>query len=539
MNTGRRIFIGALALIAFLAAFLTEEHYRGKWALEGWVREMEAKGEKFGIEDLIVPPPAAEDNSFFDLLQANSQLRAIPQVTSMMPPDRRLVLPGKFVLTSTLTEWEGSQFVSGRSKTISVNWKSFAEEVQKIAEPLSEVREALKKPAFDANLNYRLGLNMLLPHLAGIKGIAVTQSAATLNELHANHLEAALEDLEALIALSRCLKDERLVISQLVRNSISTIAFGTTWQALHTPGWSDSQLARLQAAWRPLDFVGDVGRSVEMERAQFLLTFERSRQSEKEVSAMLATYGSGFNPGTAAAAPLSSPVEVMDYAIENFPDLCRKVIYIPAWQFAWARHDELNYLKRMQALIESARRAGAEKSRLAITTKLGQDEEVIFDTSAVQEKVEKERTKMNFYDRMRFLFSPMAETSLSRSVDRALQCATQRELIVAAIAVKRYELHHGEPPPNLAALVPEILLELPRDFMNGQRLHYRLSADGSFLLYSVGTDGRDDGGDPNPPPTVRTVTHRLWDGRDIVWPKPATLEEIAAAESKFSRKQVK
>jgi len=108
---------------------------------------------------------------------------------------------------------------------------------------------------------------------------------------------------------------------------------------------------------------------------------------------------------------------------------------------------------------------------------------------------------------------------------------------VAAIALRRYELHHGKPATSLAALVPEILSELPRDFMDGQPLRYRLTSNGDFVLYSVGTDGRDDGGDPNPLPALSGAIHKLWNGRDIVWPKPATPEEIAAAEAKVSRKQ--
>jgi hypothetical protein len=534
MNTGRRIFVGAVALMGFMVGFLAEEHFRGEWELESWKAQMAAKGEKFTIEGLLMPPPATEDNSFFDLLQAGSQLGANSQVPLMMPPGMHLVMPGKFILATTLTEWKGSQFAGGRNKTTKVTWKFFADELQKIAEPLIEVREALKKPAFDANLDYRMGFNLLVPHLAAMKGIALPLSAATVNELHANNLEAALVDLEALIALSRCLSGERLVISQLVRYAIFAIAFNTTVQALYTPGWNDSQLARLQAAWRPLDFVGDVGRSLEMERAMGILTFERSRRLAKEVSDMLATYGSGFNAGTGTAPTLSSPGDMIVYVIENFSDLCRKAIYIPVWQFAWARHDELNYLKVMQDLIEASRRAAAEKSRPAITNKTARDKELSLETSTEREK---EKIKVNFYDRMRFLFSPMAGSSLSGSVEHALRCAIQRELIVAVIALKRYELHHGKPAPSLVALVPEILPELPRDFMNGQPLLYRLTPDGAFVLYSVGTDGRDDGGDPNPLPALSGAIHKLWNGRDIVWPNPATPEEIAAAEAKLSRKK--
>ena len=33
--------------------------------------------------------------------------------------------------------------------------------------------------------------------------------------------------------------------------------------------------------------------------------------------------------------------------------------------------------------------------------------------------------------------------------------------------------------------------------MDGQPLRYRRNADGTFLLYSVGENGKDDGGDPS------------------------------------------
>ncbi len=51
--------------------------------------------------------------------------------------------------------------------------------------------------------------------------------------------------------------------------------------------------------------------------------------------------------------------------------------------------------------------------------------------------------------------------------------------------------------------------------MSGQALCYRVGANGSFALYSVGEDGQDDGGDANPPPGSKLG---LWEGRDAVWP---------------------
>jgi hypothetical protein len=42
--------------------------------------------------------------------------------------------------------------------------------------------------------------------------------------------------------------------------------------------------------------------------------------------------------------------------------------------------------------------------------------------------------------------------------------------------------------------VPEFLSQLPHDVINGQPLKYRRTADGQYLLYSVGWNQTDDGG---------------------------------------------
>jgi hypothetical protein len=91
-------------------------------------------------------------------------------------------------------------------------------------------------------------------------------------------------------------------------------------------------------------------------------------------------------------------------------------------------------------------------------------------------------------------------------------------LTLAAIAVKRYQLRHGHRPPSLEALVPEFLTVVPYDYMSGKALGYRLGTDGNYVLYSVGEDGKDDGGDPTP---SSGASSGLWSGRDAVWPSAA------------------
>jgi len=100
------------------------------------------------------------------------------------------------------------------------------------------------------------------------------------------------------------------------------------------------------------------------------------------------------------------------------------------------------------------------------------------------------------------------------------------EMMITAIALRRYHRQHGRMPGELAALVPAYLKAVPRDIVDGQPLRYRLNADGSFTLYSIGEDATDDGGDKRPP--VASSSGSLpgfSSGRDWVWPQLAAAVE--------------
>jgi hypothetical protein len=75
---------------------------------------------------------------------------------------------------------------------------------------------------------------------------------------------------------------------------------------------------------------------------------------------------------------------------------------------------------------------------------------------------------------------------------RARDAALLR-LILAEAAIRRYVLAEGSPPESLAVLVPKYLSAVPQDPFGDGPLVYRRTADG-YLLYSVGANGTDDGG---------------------------------------------
>jgi hypothetical protein len=65
-------------------------------------------------------------------------------------------------------------------------------------------------------------------------------------------------------------------------------------------------------------------------------------------------------------------------------------------------------------------------------------------------------------------------------------------------AQERYYLAHGHYPETLDALVPDFMNKIPHDIIGGQPLHYRRISDTKFLLYSVGWNQKDDGGQKSP-----------------------------------------
>jgi hypothetical protein len=129
--------------------------------------------------------------------------------------------------------------------------------------------------------------------------------------------------------------------------------------------------------------------------------------------------------------------------------------------------------------------------------------------------------KKKFHGPQKFFYFVSATTipNFRPAILRTSCVETERRLAMTAIAIARFSQKNERPPAALDALVPEFLGTLPRDCMSGQPLCYRRNPDGTFVLYSVGEDGKDDGGDSSFAHSDPKLG--LWQGRDAVWPSPA------------------
>ncbi len=74
--------------------------------------------------------------------------------------------------------------------------------------------------------------------------------------------------------------------------------------------------------------------------------------------------------------------------------------------------------------------------------------------------------------------------------DRTVQYQRNLQL---AFALAAYRADHGKYPAQLADLAPKYLDKIPNDYFTDKPLVYKPNATG-YLLYSVGENGRDDGG---------------------------------------------
>ena len=124
----------------------------------------------------------------------------------------------------------------------------------------AELRAASKRPSSRFNLNYTEINN---PHVmwALMDGLAATKSLLQIGVLRARaemvlgQTDAAMADLAVLFRVDDGVKDEPLLIAQLLRMADSTILLQAVGEGLAERRWSDAQLQELQRRLQRTDLL--------------------------------------------------------------------------------------------------------------------------------------------------------------------------------------------------------------------------------------------------------------------------------------------
>ncbi len=508
MSRRWKIMIWVL-VIGFVAGLPVVTHYRAKAAVERYRKQLQDRGEKLSIEELAPRISADRENGGPALLQALAMFYA--PITNL-PPTMRIVAPGHAVAA-----WAEVILPSENSTNI---WTGLDAEIRARHDTLADVRAALRYPTIQFDLDYSQGWLTPLPHLAQMKKAEQWLSAATLLELHQGQASNAWEDLKLCVDEVRHYRCEPFMISHLVQLACGQIALSTTWETLQYPGWSDEQLAELQKSWEAVDYMEGTEAALSMEQVMMSQGMEELRSSYSNFTSMGSLSAGG--PGGSSTAGnlgqiLADPGKGFNALMERFPGYW-------GWKY-WISYDEELYaLQNLQATLDAARQARKEGAYVPALEGLNKAVAVNQQLHAMSQK--------------QFAIATSETQSRTSFLTKIGDVEMMRRMLVTAIALKRYQLQHGEYPGRLADLTPQYLRELPMDVMDGKTLRYRTNNEGSFVLYSAGEDGKDDGGDPTPQGSAMPDNRYSpwWKGRDAVWPMPASAEETKVYEDVLTAK---
>ncbi len=497
----KRIAFALAALVTLLALVWAEESYRGKRAWEACRRELEAKGEKLDWS-AFAPPKVPDDQNF---LKTPLLAAAFAAPTNVLPageappenPTRKRLAqqwqwaswltPGDWRrgTVASLDQWQRELRATNDSRFdarmvmrygLSTNapstpaqpaltdpdWLALRarppgtalEDLQFLLEQhraeLDELRAAARRPyaVFEAS---PFDPATALPRYAMLKSLVFPFRTSACVELEAGRPDAALADVATLFALGEAESSEPLLIGGLVHIAIVDLGIQDVWFGLARHRWQEPQLAQLEARLAKMNIVADLQLSLRGERALALV----------------------LTGGGAAVTAGLGPYEPAGEAGSSYSAAIKGMRSMPAW---FRYQNQLNIASAMQFLIEEFDPNGP-----AVKLASNRDHEAgtLF-------------RRPTPYNVLAYMLLP----ALSKAVEKAALAQASVTLARVACALERHRLATGAYPEQLSELTARFIDRLPVDPVNGEPLKYRREAPDRFVLYSVGFNLKDDGGQP-------------------------------------------
>jgi hypothetical protein len=273
-------------------------------------------------------------------------------------------------------------------------------------------------------------------------------------ELQDNQSEAAATDVELTLRLVDAIRSEPFVISHLVRIARLEGNLQPVWEGLADHRWTDAQLSALDADFAKLNFARDYRTAMKGEVAF----------GERYLECL-----HHYRPEFQLYANFSDEMQTDDFSVP-----AGVIKWIPA---GWFYENQANYANMMLKYFLPI--ADGERTVISSLAQRQADHALAVDTKQFVP-----------YKLVEKLLVP----AVGHCADKFARAQASTDLARVAIALERFHLVHGAYPVTLEVLAPQFLAEIPHDVIDGQPLHYRLENNGQFTLYSIGWNGRDDGG---------------------------------------------
>ncbi|HEX5400134.1 MAG TPA: hypothetical protein VFY06_13900 [Verrucomicrobiae bacterium] len=524
MKLRRKVLIAfAFALgVAILVPVI--RHYQLRFAVEKYISELKAQGEPMELAQVVPPPVPPEQNGAPLITNALAQLDSDSSATNWVilgnaPVDMNRTIPGK-----AMAGWHEPVIHSADTwpHDVTNTWDELAAQLASRQNDLSALRSLIEKPVLVFHMNYSDIRDLGLPfHLAKLKVAVQWLEASEYYNLHQGKTTEACADIRTILALIKGTTNERYEISQLVRQALIRMCAFATWNVLQATNISEDNLSQIQADWEMVEITAPLRDSFLFERANELRMIDEFRQSPTNLSwwlgSILPRKGYDYEQigeGDSMRWDWVDKRTLLDKLVNKVFTTWDE----SQWRWFWSDQDELHALPIWGVVLEG-------------TGSLATNHSFQF----TQVSVKTSFARLNTDSLTNYPFEIMAYNTANQlgAIRDAARAEVARNVVVTAIALKRYELRHHQFPDTLSELVPDFLKVVPTDYMNGQPLHYRRNGNGTFLLYSVGENGKDDGGSPEWEKTSETQysspNYSDWQSAnalDWVWPQPATEAEV-------------
>lgn len=478
----KKCLFGLACLATLIALFYAEEDWRGWHAWNQFKHQWEAKGEKFDFKD-FVPPSVPDDQNFaltpIVFCSYGSMLTRDGKMIAYKDRDTNFVNRLEMPVVRNYSDWPTNGGGSWEKATLTdlKPWQDYYRKLaattnlfpiaarpqspaadvllalSKYDSTIEELRAASKLPYSRFPLEYDKDepAAILLPHLAVMKGcMQILQLRATA-ELQNSQSEKALDDVKLMLYLNQSIRTEPILISHLVRIAMAAITLQPVYEGLAEHKWSDAQLAELDRELAKLDFLADYEFSMRGEMIFGIAETEYLRRSRNFQALDYSENGSH-----------NDSASHLGFRLAPASFFYRNELTIAQMHERWTL-----------PMVDLEKRVASP--------------ELVQRNNDAANKALNHFSPYNILARMIFPAVTKAETKYAREQSSV-------DLARVAIALERYRLAHGEYPASLDALAPQFMEKVPHDILNGQPLHYRLTNDGQFVLYSVGWNDKDDGG---------------------------------------------
>ena len=314
-------------------------------------------------------------------------------------------------------------------------------------EALAQAHEAGQLPLCRYPVDLAYGMEAALPHLSKLKSLARAAGLRAATAANEGHQTDWPSDVRLMLRLAATLDHEPTLSSQLVRDSIITIAVKTTERCLNSAATNEA-ICRMLESFAGAESTNGIRIGLIGERACMTPAFRLSWAEWLRVGKTEEDQSPKTKP-----SPLGGHANPL------------------IWFSGFFERDLSFYLRAMKTNIGLA--------ALPVATSL--------NLTIVSEPLSGAASRQGYF------FSAITLTAIEKAIVRDAQTRAHIRLVQAALAVECYRVLHHNFPENLANLTPAFLTVVPIDPFTGEPLRYRRT-DSGFVLYSVDRDGLDNGG---------------------------------------------